>query len=362
MRPRELPAEDRQSGGRTASGRCRFNEAAGVTRGRPTGGHRNPFPGCDRFNEAAGVTRGRRDLSDTFETSGSLASMRPRELPAEDRIFLGGLLQQFVAASMRPRELPAEDRERRPGVLGLCPAGFNEAAGVTRGRPSQGAGDPMTIAASMRPRELPAEDLSDISPSLQWAIQASMRPRELPAEDLHARVVRVESVDASMRPRELPAEDRCRSGGLDRSPGCFNEAAGVTRGRPSRPSSASPARRRFNEAAGVTRGRPNNIVEFLDEDEIASMRPRELPAEDPSTPTEPSPTSTSFNEAAGVTRGRPAFARSRRTIVGGFNEAAGVTRGRPAGWACSLVNKHNRFNEAAGVTRGRPARRKRGLA
>ena len=60
---------------------------------------------------------------------------------------------------MRPRELPTEDVGGLRDPVVAVP-GFNEAAGVTRGRPraqpEQRLPDPRH--ASMRPRELPAED------------------------------------------------------------------------------------------------------------------------------------------------------------------------------------------------------------
>ena len=64
------------------------------------------------------------------------ASMRPRVFPAEDpcRLFKQVLLMQ---ASMRPRVFPAEDAAVRPAVR-VRPPGFNEAAGIPRGRPGTG--------------------------------------------------------------------------------------------------------------------------------------------------------------------------------------------------------------------------------
>ena len=88
MRPRELPAED---GGQPDSRRGQlagFNEAAGVTRGRPTTGGRDGGVHSS-FNEAAGVTRGRRVSQALAATGAPAASMRPRELPAEDDILFG---------------------------------------------------------------------------------------------------------------------------------------------------------------------------------------------------------------------------------------------------------------------------------
>ena len=132
---------------------------------------------------------------------------------------------------MRPRELPAEDLQNPDAVLS-DPFGFNEAAGVTRGRLGGGLYDlPTFLHASMRPRELPAED-RDPQDEQSVLCRASMRPRELPAED-----------------------------------GCV----------PSRPVGQVWC---FNEAAGVTRGRLTALERELEIVSGASMRPRELPAED----------------------------------------------------------------------------------
>ena len=60
------------------------------------------------------------------------ASMRPRVFPAEDRIVYRRPARS-CAASMRPRVFPAEDAVDAP-VDALLAAGFNEAAGIPRGR------------------------------------------------------------------------------------------------------------------------------------------------------------------------------------------------------------------------------------
>ena len=61
-----------------------------------------------------------------------LASMRPRVFPAEDVVPRAERLDRPVA-SMRPRVFPAED-----GAVGTAQCsevnGFNEAAGIPRGR------------------------------------------------------------------------------------------------------------------------------------------------------------------------------------------------------------------------------------
>ena len=88
MRPRVFPAEDGWEGPREGSQSCRFNEAAGIPRGR--------------LDVVVELVRERQ------------ASMRPRVFPAED----GNPALRFLdppPASMRPRVFPAEDlRERMP--------------------------------------------------------------------------------------------------------------------------------------------------------------------------------------------------------------------------------------------------------
>ena len=156
----------------------------------------------------------------------------------------------------------------------------------------------------MRPRELPAEDRRARRHRPPTA-PASMRPRELPAEDRRQMLRHPRRLQASMRPRELPAEDPDENGIGCLYPTSFNEAAGVTRGRPSSSRSNSKRSSSFNEAAGVTRGRPVRPVRRRHGGRRASMRPRELPAEDPYDTTAVLHDNPCFNEAAGVTRGRP---------------------------------------------------------
>ena len=61
---------------------------------------------------------------------------------------------------------------------------------------------------------------------------ASMRPRVFPAEDPALLVALPGELVASMRPRVFPAEDcPCWTTAARRST-CFNEAAGIPRGRP----------------------------------------------------------------------------------------------------------------------------------
>ena len=63
----------------------RFNEAAGIPRGRlrPIRRGAHQVSGW-RFNEAAGIPRGRQEAVATAQQGGDMASMRPRVFPAED--------------------------------------------------------------------------------------------------------------------------------------------------------------------------------------------------------------------------------------------------------------------------------------
>ena len=85
-----------------------------------------------RFNEAAGIPRGR--LYVIFHCIvNHQASMRPRVFPAEDSTGSASMYQY--------------------------PVGFNEAAGIPRGRHDDpGACNRQPEPASMRPRVFPAED------------------------------------------------------------------------------------------------------------------------------------------------------------------------------------------------------------
>ena len=110
-----------------------------------------------RFNEAAGIPRGRR--------AGS-----------------GRHIHHTPVASMRPRVFPAEDVVR--DLLAAYPdSGFNEAAGIPRGRRRYTKVVILsTDMASMRPRVFPAEDAGALT-NRGGTMLASMRPRVFPAED-----------------------------------------------------------------------------------------------------------------------------------------------------------------------------------
>ena len=209
MRPRVFPAEDV---GASGDARSSFNEAAGIPRGRPSGGGRGCFG----------------------------ASMRPRVFPAEDRFCYSACYSAgyCYSASMRPRVFPAEDgRTGSPSsrttprfneAAGIprgrlstrwssaagCGAGFNEAAGIPRGRrPSTGTRAFSSASASMRPRVFPAEDAIRVAPRA-GRHRASMRPRGRgysPRKTLDTLCIRtgrpLRPLRASMRPRVFPAED-----------------------------------------------------------------------------------------------------------------------------------------------------------
>ena len=106
-----------------------------------------------------------------------------------------------------------------------------------------------------------------------------MRPRVFPAEDLLARSYPVQNDLASMRPRVFPAEDPPRASWRPPPDRCFNEAAGIPRGRPGTGVVASRNCARFNEAAGIPRGRRPGQGDRRAR-QAASMRPRVFPAED----------------------------------------------------------------------------------
>ena len=132
-----------------------------------------------------------------------------------------GAPRQRQCRADRVRADPGRGRDRNtaravtPASAGSA-ADLNEAAGIPRGRlPSRAE-----RAAHVR--------------------VASMRPRVFPAEDFPGPVPAARPVAASMRPRVFPAEDLLRNRSIRRSiQGCFNEAAGIPRGRPGRMSSCA---------------------------------------------------------------------------------------------------------------------------
>ena len=109
---------------------------------------------------------------------------------------------------------------------------------------------------------------------------------------------------ASMRPRVFPAEDSWVTFRVRAIARCFNEAAGIPRGRRTAQACAKDSHARFNEAAGIPRGRlsrrttslacsrfgfneaagiPRGRLVLIERGfygDRASMRPRVFPAED----------------------------------------------------------------------------------
>ena len=131
MRPRVFPAEDSAE----TPVRMEVNGASMRPRVFPAeDGRRGPGLGAPavRFNEAAGIPRGRHLLEEKPHGCKSRASMRPRVFPAEDAA--GSAVQgRVVGASMRPRVFPAEDQSMQP-IAFHSEHRFNEAAGIPRGR------------------------------------------------------------------------------------------------------------------------------------------------------------------------------------------------------------------------------------
>ena len=107
MRPRVFPAEDTNQANRHCIFHTRFNEAAGIPRGRlRQPGRRRRRDG--RFNEAAGIPRGRRATPPP-------APPKPRRFNEAAGIPRGRRAtptppRRWPDASMRPRVLPAEDQ------------------------------------------------------------------------------------------------------------------------------------------------------------------------------------------------------------------------------------------------------------
>ena len=107
---------------------------------------------------------------------------------------------------MRPRVFPAEDLPGRPSGRPTL-AGFNEAAGIPRGRRSVRNGVQRHIAGFNEAAGIPRGRLS-LDELARFRTHASMRPRVFPAEDAMSTYVDAEHLRASMRPRVFPAEDK----------------------------------------------------------------------------------------------------------------------------------------------------------
>ena len=119
MRPRVFPAEDyrvywRQTrAAQQASMRPRVFPAEDISFRAVSGFARS------RFNEAAGIPRGRLQESPAAAPLADDASMRPRVFPAEDAPREDSV-PAATTASMRPRVFPAEDDCHCGGDLCVC--------------------------------------------------------------------------------------------------------------------------------------------------------------------------------------------------------------------------------------------------
>ena len=87
-------------------------------------------------------------------------------------------------------------------------------------------------------------------------------------------------VGASMRPRVFPAEDPNSPAVALCSPSCFNEAAGIPRGRPPATSRAGRSTDRASMRPRVFPAEDAAAIPPAGAHQTASMRPRVFPAED----------------------------------------------------------------------------------
>ena len=179
--------------------------------------------------------------------------MRPRVFPAEDLgdDRVGG---RRDVASMRPRVFPAEDSWARSSTTPTS-AGFNEAAGIPRGRRYTSGTTPGRCAygfneAAGIPRGRPYRAARSFF-STDGFNEAAGIPRGRPVSTR----LPTSANTASMRPRVFPAEDAWVDAAKAEEALSFNEAAGIPRGR--HQAAVEPARLA-----------------------AASMRPRVFPAED----------------------------------------------------------------------------------
>ena len=160
MRPRVFPAEDlaEHHGGRPR--RPRFNEAAGIPRGRRAS-HLMSASHSYSFNEAAGIPRGRH---------GSGCRTRRIRPPC------------FNEAAGIPRG--RRRRLRRPSSA--SGASFNEAAGIPRGRRDRGSPSRSSASCFNEAAGIPRGRLTYGVWMNGFGSPASMRPRVFPAEDVES--------------------------------------------------------------------------------------------------------------------------------------------------------------------------------
>ena len=156
MRPRVFPAED------LPAHRCAARRAGASMRPRV-------FPAEDDADDRGG-RQGVRG-----------ASMRPRVFPAEDECWRR-LRYLLSLASMRPRVFPAEDAHVDLDD-GDEVQGFNEAAGIPRGRPTPSHGLRINSFSFNEAAGIPRGRRSHRHSHLRSTYGAPMRPRVFPAED-----------------------------------------------------------------------------------------------------------------------------------------------------------------------------------
>ena len=88
--------------------------------------------------------------------------MRPRVFPAEDVISAGVVPRALGRAGFNEAAgIPRGRPHRNPGPTQRVPR-FNEAAGIPRGRPTNEETRYAHPLASMRPRVFPAEDVNKV--------------------------------------------------------------------------------------------------------------------------------------------------------------------------------------------------------
>ena len=107
---------------------------------------------------------------------------------------------------MRPRVFPAEDLSSTAGTNTLL-MGFNEAAGIPRGRRPQGLEGERAAAASMRPRVFPAEDTRGPATPCRCSCCCFNEAAGIPRGRRRGGRLAGRAGGASMRPRVFPAED-----------------------------------------------------------------------------------------------------------------------------------------------------------
>ena len=157
MRPRPMTAENGHDDPGRAPPDRRFNEAAADDRGKRDGVHLGAIVE-QGFNEAAADDRGKPGSRAQPEDA------RPRfnEAAADDRgkpFRFRGLRGAGSVASMRPRPMTAENTPPQRQTAPLVTR-FNEAAADDRGKPPGRRGQGAGRRASMRPRPMTAENSS----------------------------------------------------------------------------------------------------------------------------------------------------------------------------------------------------------